>query len=376
MIDKKLRIGTEGSFIGSFEKGIQGIKRIEKGGYDSIWFADHLMGWIPDSIWTPDLIELSTIQHSPHLFYDVFAVMALAGWNTEKASLGSCVTEIFRRHPAVMAQTFLTLDNISKGRTILGIGAGEGENVIPYGIKWEKPVSRLEEALKIIKLLWKSEDKVSYQGDFWTLEDAVLPMQPFEEGKFPPIWIGAHMPKMLKLTGRIADGWIPTNFNPKEYKEKMGIIQDEARKTGRDVKDITNGLWCTLIIDEDHDVCDKLLESAYAKNYTLILPDEHFKRYGISHPLKEGMYGLLEYIPNRYDRKTMLEAFDRIPFELCEDYFLHGTPDEVIGKIEEYRNVGLEHLVLYNITYCCDLSKIKSSFAGLKKVLSYFKDEE
>lgn len=372
-MDMDIKIGTEGTFIPPFDRGIETIKRIENSGYDSVWFADHLMGWIPESIWTPDLIKMSTIQKSPHDFYDVFSVMSVAAWNTKNVNLGTSVTETFRRHPAVLAQIFITLDHISKGRSILGIGAGEGENVIPYGIKWEKPVSRLEEAIRIIKLLWENEGKVSYDGKFWKLKNAVLSVKPYEEGKYPPIWIAAHGPKMCELTGRLGDGWLPTNFDPKTYKEKLDIIQNSAKKVGRNPEDITPGLWCNIIIDEDHSECDKLLESAYVKNYCLIQSNEYFEKFGISHPFGKDFYGLLDYIPTNYDRETMLEALSKIPTELCNEFILHGTPDEIISKIEDYAKVGLKHIVLYNITYNCDITKIKSSFGCIKKILQYFK---
>ncbi|MHA1440167.1 MAG: LLM class flavin-dependent oxidoreductase [Promethearchaeota archaeon] len=368
-----IKIGTEGTFISPIKKGIDSIKRIEEIGYDSVWFADHLMGWIPESIWTPDLIDMASIQDSPHDFYEVFSIMALAGWNTEKILLGTSVTEIFRHHPAVLAQTFLTQDHISKGRVILGIGAGEGENVIPYGIKWEKPVSRLEEALKIIKLLWESDKKVDFDGNFWKLNDAILSLKPYEKGKFPPIWIAAHGNKMCELTGRLGDGWLPLNLSPPVYKEKLYIIQNSAKKAGRKKEDITPGLWCNLIIDEKHEECDRLLESIFAKNYTLVLSNEYFKQFGKMHPLGKDFYGLLNYIPTKYDRKTIIDAINKIPKELCDKTYLHGTPDEVISQIEKYAKNGLKHIVLYNMTYACDLKKVKSSFNCVKKVLEYFK---
>jgi phthiodiolone/phenolphthiodiolone dimycocerosates ketoreductase len=368
-----LEIGTEGSFIASFEKGIGGIQRIEKNGYDSVWFADDLMGWIPDSIWTPDLIDMATVQKSPHEFYDVFQVMAVAAWNTSKIKLGTSVTEIYRHHPAVLAQTFLTLDNISKGRTILGIGAGEGENVIPYGIKWENPVGRLEEAIKIMKLLWESDNYVNFDGKYWKLKNAVLSMKPFEEGKYPPIWIAANREKMCEMTGRIGDGWLPLNLDLDTYKENLNIIQTSAKKAGRSIDEIIPGLWCLLIIDDDHSECDRLLETAYAKNYALVLHEDRFKKYGKEHPLGKDFYGLLDYIPTNYDRKQMLNALDKVPHELCEDFILHGTPDEIISQIEDYMKIGMKHLVLYNITYACDMEKVKSSFGGIKKVMEYFK---
>jgi len=99
--------------------------------YDSVWWPDHLMGWIPDGLWKPELIEVSKFQKSPHTFLETFTIMAAAASNTSNILLGSSVTEPFRRHPAEIAQAFLTLDHISKGRAILGIGAGEGENIIP-----------------------------------------------------------------------------------------------------------------------------------------------------------------------------------------------------------------------------------------------------
>jgi len=368
-----IKIGTEGSFIGPFEKGIDSIKKIEANGYDSIWFADHIMGWTPESIWTPEIISAANFQKSPHLFYEVYSEMAVAAWNTSRIKLGTSVTETFRRHPAVLAQTLLTQDHISKGRVILGIGAGEGENVIPYGIKWESPARRLEEALKIIKLLWKSDKKVNFEGEFWKLKDAVLSLKPYEENKYPPIWVAAHGPQMLEITGKLADGWLPAYSDPPSYRERLNKIRSSAKKAGRNPDDITPALYCYLIIDEDHNVCDDILESPVSKNQMLTMPPSVYKEYGTTHPFGDKFYGLLEYIPTKYDKKTMLAAIDKVPTKLCDDNFLHGTPDEVISRIEEYAKVGLKHIVLYNATYLADITKIKSSFSLMKKVLDYFK---
>lgn len=92
----------------------------------------------------------------------------------------------------------------------------------------------------------------------------------------------------------------------------------------------------------------------------------------VKHPLGENFYGLLDYIPTRYDRKTILDALDRVDRKLCEDYYIYGTPDEIIGQIEKFANVGMKHLVLSNMTYFFDVSKLSSSFNCMKKVLEYF----
>jgi len=368
-----IKIGTEGTFLPPFENGINTVKRIEETGYDSVWWADHLMAWIPESIWTPDIVEAAAYRDTPHVFFDALCTLAVAAWSTKRILLGPAVTETFRRHPAVLAQAFLTLDHLSKGRVILGIGAGEGENITPYGIKWNKPVDRLEEAIRIIRLLWENHKKVDFDGKFWKLKDAILALGPYEKGKYPPIWIGAHRQKMLEMTGRLGDGWLPANLDLDLYRDGLGIIRDSAKRAGRDPDEITPALYTYAILDEDHEECHRMLGTPLAKNFALVLPPEMFRRYGVQHPFGENYYGLLEFVPTRYDRKTMLDALEKVPTKLCEDNYLHGTPDEVIGQIEKYAKIGLKHIVINNMTFFFDIRKIKSSFDCMKKILAYFK---
>jgi len=368
-----IKIGTQGTFLPPFEDGINTVKRIEELGYDSVWWADHLMSFTPESIWTPDIVELAAYQDTPHVFFEALCTIAVAAWSTKRILLGPAVTETFRRHPAVLAQAFLTLDHISEGRVILGIGAGERENVTPYGIKWNKPVSRLEEAIKIIRLLWENDEKVDFDGKFWKLKDAILALGPYEKGKYPPIWIAAMRPKMLEMTGRLGDGWLPTNLDLNRYREGLRIVRDSAKRAGRDPDEITPALFTRAVLDEDHEECHRMLATPMAKNFALVLPPEMFKRYGVQHPFGENFYGLLELVPTRYDRKMMLDALEKVPAKLCEDHTLHGTPDEVIGQIEKYAKIGLKHVAIFNITFFLDIRKMKSSFGCMKKILTYFK---
>ena len=368
-----LKIGAEASFLPPFKKGIETVKKLEETGYDSAWWADHLMGWIPESIWTPDLVNVAEYQKTPHTFFEPVSTISYAAAKTKTIQMGTSVTEVFRRHPAELAQAFLTLDHASKGRVILGIGAGEGENVIPYGIEWNKPVSRLEEALQIIRLLWENNEKVNFDGKFWNLKDAILALEPYKRNKYPPIWICAHGPRMLEITGRFGDGWFPAFSTPKSYKEGLEIIHASAKKAGRKPEKITPALWCYAILDEEHEECTQMMQSPVIKSLSLILPNNTFEEHGTTHPLGKDFYGLLDYIPTRIDRKAALEAVDKIPTGVCEDFLLHGEPDEVIGIIEEYAKIGLKHIVIQNAAMFCDVNKIKSSFKCLKKILNYFK---
>jgi phthiodiolone/phenolphthiodiolone dimycocerosates ketoreductase len=362
------------AFLPPFDKGINTLKKIEDAGYDSAWWLDHLMGWVADSIWTPDIVEIAAFQENPHVFFETLCTLAVAAWNTSRIFLGPSVTETFRRNPAMLAQAFLTLDHISRGRVILGLGAGEGENVIPYGIRWESPVSRLEESIRIIKLLWESDGKVDFDGKFWRLKDAVLGLKPYKEGRYPPIWIGAHGPKMLELTGKLGDGWLPATLDINFYKEALKKIRKTARKAGRDADEVTPALWAYTVLDDDPNECLRMLDTPLAKNYMLTLPNEIFLRYGIPHPLGSNFYGLLDYIPARYDREAMLDALSKVPTKLCEDHYLHGSPDEVISKIEKFQRAGMKHLVLCNMTFFFDISKVGSSFKCMKTIMEYFKN--
>ncbi|MFX0058693.1 MAG: LLM class flavin-dependent oxidoreductase [Candidatus Hodarchaeota archaeon] len=370
-----IKIGIENTYSVPFVNGIRNTKVFEKHGFDSLWYTDHLMSWFPDAIWNPDLVNISTFLRRPHDAYNVFPTMAVAANNTKKVFLGTFVTETFRHHPALLAHMMITLDHISKGRIILGIGAGEGENIIPYGIKWEKPVSRLEEAIKIIKLLWKKDKKVDFNGNFWKLKDAVLSLKPFKRAKPPPIWIGAFGPQMLELTGKLGDGWLPYAMTPKIYNECLEKIQLSAKKEGRNPDEITPGVGLCVIIDEKQENCDEMIENPLVKNQMLTAPNRYFKEYGLSHPLGDDFYGSIDYIPTRYDKETLMEAYEKVPVDMCKDFFVIGTPDNVIEKIEKYIRIGAKHLVIFNYTTVCDINKANTSYLCIKKVLDYFKEE-
>jgi len=369
-----LKFGIENSYIPPFENGIRMTKTFEKDGFDSLWFADHIMNWIPKAIWSPDITSLASFQKSPHDVYNVFPTMAIVASKTKHVSIGTSVTETFRHQPALLAHMIITLDHISKGRMILGIGAGEKENIVPYGIKWEKPVSRLEESIKIIKLLWKEDKKVDFDGKFWNLNDAVLSLRPYKQNKAPPIWVGAHGPKMLELTGKLGDGWLPVGLDPKEYKESLGKIQSAAKNEGRNPDQITPGIFFQTIIDENRDECDKMLDNPIVKNQMLTCSDEQFKRYGTTHPLGDNYHGMLDYIPSKYDKKTLMEAYEKVPQELIRDITLNGTPDDIIKEIEEFARKGLKYVIIQNFTVACDLNKLMSSYTCIKKVKDYFKE--
>src|SRR5690349_20740597 len=181
--------------------GLDQIASLDSGRYHSIWLPDHMVSFWPDSIWTPEFTDLATASPSPHRHLDALAVAGAAAVLTRNVPIATSVVDTVRRHPAMLAQTALTLDHLSKGRFILGLGSGETENTVSYGFDFSKPVGRFEEALHVIILLWKSDGLVDFDGKFFKLHHARMDTELFGD-RPPPIWIGASGPRMLDITGR------------------------------------------------------------------------------------------------------------------------------------------------------------------------------
>ncbi|MGH2726375.1 MAG: LLM class flavin-dependent oxidoreductase [Actinomycetota bacterium] len=368
-----MEIGAPGTIMPPVEGVLKTAMRNEQKGYDALWWPDHLMGWHPDSIWTPDVTPLANFQSNPHIYFDPVACIAAAATHTERIRLGTSVTEPVRRHPAMLANEWLTLDHFSKGRAILGIGAGEGENNVPYGMDFSTPASRFEEALTIIRLLWENNEPLDFDGDVWTMRRAVCGMSPYTPGVFPLIWTGAHGPRMLEITGRLADGWLPTRMSPAEYASRLGTIRAAAEKAGRDFSAFTPGLWAYTVIASDHEESHRILNETLPKGFQLVLPSEEYEKRGYSHPLGTKFQGLRDYIPTHLAKDEALKAIGAIPDEISHDFTLHGTPDDIVAELRDFEAVGVRHAVLWNITFLGDATKIRESYHLLDDVLAQVK---
>ena len=367
-----LKIGAPGPFLPPWENALKNAKTIDSLGYDSMAFPDHFAGFVPQSIWTPEVTQLSYLQQSPHTYYEMASIMGACAAVTENVQLISSVTEPLRRHPALIAQTFLTLDHISNGRVVLGIGAGEIENVEPYGLNYRGQVGKLRESLKIIRHIWDNHEPFDFDGKFWKMKDAVMSLRPAVEGKPPPIWIAALGPKMLEITAEFGDGWIPTLLQPGDFGKSLRTIQGSRKKKGIDRK-FTAALWNWCILDEDESVCEKLMNTDLAKAFALLLPDSEWKKHGYNHPFGEGFHSLTDYVPMRYDKETTMDAINQVPQEILQDFYMTGDAESIIKQLEEYVLQGLDHIILWNSTGMYDLSKTKSSYSVMKEVLAYVK---
>jgi phthiodiolone/phenolphthiodiolone dimycocerosates ketoreductase len=125
---------------------------------------DHFQGLIPSSIWDQQLSWVASHHESPHELFEYQVLLGYLAASAGRLRLGVGVTEPIRRHPVLIAQAMLTLAHLTRRKPILGIGAGERENVEPYGLDFTQPVGRLEEALQIIQLCFSHKGTIDFHG--------------------------------------------------------------------------------------------------------------------------------------------------------------------------------------------------------------------
>ncbi|GAA1395116.1 LLM class flavin-dependent oxidoreductase [Pseudonocardia kongjuensis] len=333
----------------------------EKAGYASMWWGDHYMGWVPRSIWTPDISAVARPGTNPDTFFDPVAAMAVAGSVTSTISIG-ITTESIRRHPVALAQQFLTLQHIAGGRTILGIGGGEGENILPFGLPFDRPVGRMEESIRVIRALWGSDGPVAFEGEHFRFDDAVFGL-PAPESGFPELWLCGTGPRMCRVAGELGDGWLPAMITAEDYADRVGRIDTARARAGREQDPFTFGLFGFTAVAPDVDAAQPLLDHPFVKGMCLTLPAAAYERHGAAHPLGASAVGITEYIPGRYGRDEILKMIDSIPPEVVREHVLHGSPDDITRQLEPYVRAGLEHVVLLNVTPLADLSLARESFA-------------
>lgn len=329
MKDRKLYFGAQ-LRPGLVSDIVQQSILCEKNNFDSIWFPDHFVAGPPTIIW-PEL----------------YTTLTAMGVNTSKVIVGSAATDSLRRHPATIAQSVATVDHVIGGRMAIGIGAGEAMNLLPFGIPMKNLYGRLREAIQIMKLLWVTDyaKPANFEGRFYHLKDAFLQIKPIRK-PHPPIYVGSFGPKMLEMTGELADGWMPFSHTPETYKECLnGPIKRGAEKAGRSLSEIEPALLPAATVSKSHDEAKKTIEGA-AKRFLVLLPSilkmvaPQIKHPGLSYTLTYWM-GYLR----KEDREVISKVAQEIPTDLALKTVIWGTPDDCIGQIEKFVQAGCRHFI-------------------------------
>lgn len=313
--------------VSPVEKLFKIAKVNEEAGFDSIWVPDHLL-FIPPGI-VPE--AWSTLG-------------ALAGV-TENAVLGTCVSDPHRSHPAVLAQKVATVDRISGGRVILGIGAGEAMNLEPFGIEWRKPVSKMIEAVTIMRKLWSGE-VFNYEGKFWRLKEAFLQINPIK-GKVP-VYFGANGPRTLRLTGEMADGWLSIPLSPRLFRERLKVIREGAEKAGRSLDDIDMGVYLYTSVTEKAEEAYKRIETIKSQ----VIPSPELLKeagYDIELPKELQSISYFKALLNSEWVQKFLTYGELVPREAAIEFSIAGSVEDCINKIDEFIKAGVKHFLLINV---------------------------
>jgi phthiodiolone/phenolphthiodiolone dimycocerosates ketoreductase len=321
------------------------LRAARAAGFDVAWTVDHFQGFYPQAIWDRDFSFLADPESTPHAYFDFQALTGYLARRAGRMHLGVGVTEPVRRHPVLLAQWAMTLAHMTKRTPILGMGAGEAENVTPYGLDFSAPVSRLEEALAIIRECFTSRGPFDFAGDQFPMSGAMMDLRP-PKGHTPQIWVAAHRPRMLRLTGKYGDGWYPTlPYTPQSYADAVEVIRTAATAAGRRPRDIVPGWQLFVILGKDEAAARRLLAARAIRFAALLAPDSMWREHGAAHPLGEGFRGLVDFVPQHYDRAELDAAMAKVPVDLVAETALWGTPDSVYEELRDFVDAGLRHVV-------------------------------
>lgn len=331
----------------------------EKNSFDSLWIPDHFTDLYP----TGDRV-------------DPWTVLAAMGAQTQRLQLGTVVTDTQRTHPARTAQIVATLDELTQGRAVLGIGAGEAMNTIPYGLPFEGVSDRIDrfiEAVKVIRLLWASsrQNRVSFDGKYYQLKDAVMDQRPVNP-RLPPIYIGAlGTERMLRLVGEMGDGWIPWTNSAETFSRRRKVIVDAATRAGRDPGSIEMASVTSVALTEDSSLERKALDSMKAE-LLVSLHRKVLKELGYTAPESEGFdYKYQRVLASESAGDRSAELAKDMPDELVRKFLIVGNASEVTEGLARLGKAGLQHAVVKDVIGMSVVGKL----GEMERTLKAFNDK-
>lgn len=250
---QKLRIGVQVPHFGP-NADPDGVARIaahaESQGLDSVWVSDHVVfPATANSAYPHSEKGLPTENLSP--IFEALTTLSYVAGQTTNVKLGTSVLIPSLRHPILAAKIISTLDALSGGRLVLGVGAGwlEAEFELLGAASFEQRGAVLEEIIEIWRRLW-SQRRPSYRGRFFNFEEMIFDPPPAQKPG-PPIWIGGNSDAALRRAARVGDGWHAARLSPEDYRERVGRLAAEATAAGRSPHDVTPTLTCMFRLSDE-----------------------------------------------------------------------------------------------------------------------------
>jgi F420-dependent oxidoreductase-like protein len=325
-----MRLGLNIAYWGlgfTAEQQLALVREAESLGFDSVWAAEAYGS-------------------------DTATVLAWLAGQTEKIRLGSAIFQIPGRTPAMTAMTAVTIDNISDGRMLLGLGTS-GPQVAEgwHGQRFAKPLERTREYVAIVRKALARE-RVAFSGNQYELplpdgpgKALKLMIAPVQERI--PIYLAAIGPKNTQLAGEIADGWIPTFFAPEHVDESRKLLEEGAARAanGKAIDDSFDiAPTVNLCIDDDVERARDAMRPVLA----LYVGGMGSRKQNFYNALvrRYGYEDAAEEVQSLYLDGKKEEAAAALPAELIDKVSLCGPSDRIKERVEMYREAGVGTLML------------------------------
>lgn len=229
----------------------------EQHGFDSLWVSDHVV--VPRRIRSRYPYRgdgAFPVQPETAILEPLATLLFVAGV-TQRAKLGTTVLVVPMRNPIVTAKTLSSLDVLSNGRLILGVGTGWMEEEFEaLDAPFERRGARTDEYIQLYKALW-TEPNPSFRGEFWQMKEVGFAPKPLQR-PCPPIWVGGHSAPALRRAGRLGDAWHAAFIDAAQAREHYQEVQRHALEAGRDPASVSLTVRVRLPLDDPPRAIDRL----------------------------------------------------------------------------------------------------------------------
>jgi phthiodiolone/phenolphthiodiolone dimycocerosates ketoreductase len=330
--------------FGQIAQAIRDSKSVD---YFQVW--DQLTSWYPQGLWMAENTAMATVMPDCDSFPDMFQ---MAGYASALApELGIVLsTDVIRRGPADLTQSMLTLADLSGGRTIIQLGAGELKQCKPFGYKRSHGIKRLEDLYRIFNLLLESDGPVSFEGNHTTLKDAWIGTAKRHR---PQLWGLGGGPQIIDLSTSYGDGFCTMCpfvwYSPERFAEQRDEMRAQLEAKGRDPEAFRFGIWATTLLHEDQDVIDRALDNKLTRWLTAIAGRLNMNDWdveGIEPPMPRDWHYAMNMLPLSMSNAEVDEWAGRATREMAEKSYFCGTPADVAEQMRPFIEAGVDFVTI------------------------------
>jgi probable F420-dependent oxidoreductase len=252
--------------------------------------------------------------------FDPIVVLTYAAAVTSKIGLGASVLVLPAHDPRMTAHQWASLDYVSNGRAIMGVGLGWERHCREFQVPMDGRVARFREAVELIRALW-SQPKVTHHGRFFQVDDVSLGIRPVQQPL--PVWMGVGHPNAIKRAASIADGWMGAGGSSiEDFRRAVPLLREALEKAGRDPATFPVSKRIFIAVDEKPEIARAELHRWYTEVY--------------HNPAGTDASGI------------------------------HGTPEQVRERLEEMIAMGASHLLLNPVSHHVEQLDALAEVVGFK----------